>query len=104
MVKIQSEMVSLIYIGKLRITPDVNTLTDEQFAELKERGEYKQLIKDRKFILLGNAEGEIEKGEKALEDLNVAELKAYAKELGIEGMSNAKREDLLATIKEVEEA
>ncbi len=40
--------------------------------------------------------------EKKLEDMNVQELKALAKEKGIDGVSSLNREDLLSVLKDVE--
>lgn len=43
-----------------------------------------------------------EEPEKKLEDMTVPELKALAKEKGIEGSSSLNREDLLSVLKDVE--
>lgn len=43
-----------------------------------------------------------DKGEKPLEEMTVAELKAMAKEKEIEGYSNMKREELLEVLQELE--
>jgi hypothetical protein len=40
--------------------------------------------------------------EKSLEDMTVSELKALAKEKGIDGTSSLAKEDLIAVLKEVE--
>ena len=67
-------------------------LKADGFKELEAIGEVKAEITE--------LEAPVEPG-KILEDMTVPELKALAKEKGIEGSSSLNREDLLSVLKEV---
>ncbi|MCK0743570.1 Rho termination factor N-terminal domain-containing protein [Chromohalobacter nigrandesensis] len=60
------------------------------------------LLRRGKAKLIGNASDE-DDGEKALEDMTVAELKEEAKALDIEGFDGMQKADLVAAIEKAEE-
>ncbi len=99
-VKLISNLVAVIYIADLRIVPEENKFTPEEFAKLKERKEYDQLIEDRNFELVGEIEND---GVKTIDDMSKGELLAYAKELGLEGISQSNKAEIIEAIKEAQE-
>lgn len=102
---VTSEALSLIYIQDIRIGTDENELTDADFAKLSATKEYKALVEKGKFIVSNGAIPTPPAGDEPKEvgDMTVAELKVYAVSLGLEGMSQAKKPELLEAIKEATE-
>ena len=103
MKKLFSELACVIYIGKVQIVPEMNELSDEDFTTLSKTKEYPIMVEKRKFVPMDDNMGEAleESGEpKEVKDMNVAELKAYAKELGLEGLSTASKADIVSAITE----
>ena len=104
--KLVSNLLSLLYIGDLRIlpAPAVNDISDEDFTVLSERKEYKTLIKDGRLVLQTDAPVPPSDDEpKRVSDMNKGELRAYAKSLGLDGLSQANKEELLQAIATVTE-
>ena len=67
-------------------------LTEAQIAKLKTEG-YKEIVAQTK-------KSEVTT-KKALDDMNVSELKDLAKERGLEGYSSLSKEELLSILKDV---
>ena len=110
MVKLISNLVCLVYILDLRIVVGENLLTQEQFERLSETKVYKALIEKNKKTGKGfevfdveEADATEEVGEKTVDKMTKAELTAYAKSLGIEGLSGKSKDELIALIQAVEE-
>jgi len=98
-----SEILSLIYIKGCRIATGDNKLTDEEFAELEKTNEFKTLKTDGRFIVRDET-GEAESVKDGIEvgDMTLAQLKAYGKEIGLTGISNKTKEEILETIAEIQ--
>ena len=62
-----------------------------------------QKLKNQGFVPIGGIfnKEKPDKADKPLEDMTVTELKALAKEKGLEGISALNKEDLLAVLKDV---
>jgi hypothetical protein len=103
MKKLTSEILSLIYIEDLRIKTGENELTDEQFAKLSARKEYKALVKKGRFIEGKVTEDVEDDAPVEPKDMKVVELRAYGKTQGLEGISQMNKTDILAMLSELED-
>ena len=97
-----SDLICIVYIGSLRIILGENKLTAEEFKTLSETQVYKDLIKSKKFIVKDEAvnTSEVSDIPRDISEMNVAELKAYGKTIGLEGISQMNKVDLLTAINE----
>ena len=104
MVKLISELLCLVYIGSLRIAVGENKLTQEQFEQLRETKEYKALKEKGKFRVEDvEDEPAEEAGEKTVDKMSKAELVAYGKSLGLDGLSAKNKDEIIALIQDIED-
>jgi len=109
MVKFQCLLACVIVMCAVKIVPQLNELTTEEFDKIKDHPDFKQLKKDHKIIMI------LDEDEDDVPDPNpapvvidpakmkVAELREYATSLGIEVPEGAKKDEIQNLIAMMEE-
>ena len=108
-VKIKSALLSVFVCSDVTLLPGDNIVTEADYSKLTEHQDFSYFTKNNLIIVEGQVKGSKEASSdapqapvtKSIDEMTVAELRKYAKDKGIEGLSQAKREELLETIREV---
>lgn len=100
MVNVKSNKACLLNFCGIDVAPQANEYTDEEYAKLKENESFKALVKSGDIFVLQDMG--IETEEKEVSDMNVTELRAYAKSIDLKLPTNATKAEILELITSIE--
>jgi hypothetical protein len=103
-VKIKSDKACSIVIEEVTINPQITEISDADYAKVKDSVDYKALKSQGSVFEIQEQIDEPEvSGEITIDKMSVAQLKSYAKDLGLELPEGAKKAEIVDLIKEIEE-